>query len=105
MQQGVTVLIMTEKQYKKYRLIRSIKYKAINLLIIAIIYFIHKYSVYGYTDEYISARIPTDSHIANLIISIPFAIMAILLLILHYSNYKDKEKERYEQFRKGKNIW
>ena len=99
------MLIITEKQYKKCRLIRSIKCKAINFLIIAIVYFIHKYAIYGYTDEYISARIPTDSHIANLIISIPFAIMIVLLLILHYCNYRDNEKERYEQFRKGNNIW
>lgn len=105
MQQGVNMLIITEKQYKKYRLIRSIKCKAINFLIIAVMYFIHKYAVYGYTKEYISARIPTDSRIANLIISIPFIIMIVLLLILHYGNYRDNEKERYEKFRKGKNIW
>ena len=95
-------MFITEKDYKKFKIVKSIKCKAINILILATAWFVLKYSRYGYSETYYRARIWTDSPIANLIMTIPFLIVLVLLAVLHYSLYRDKMAELDKKWRTGK---
>lgn len=90
-------MYMTDKEYKTRKVLRSIKYKAINILFIAVAVFVFKYSKYGYDNPYYVRIRWTDSTVANVIMLAPFVIMGVLLAALHYSMYRDHEKQKDEE--------
>lgn len=90
-------MYMTDREYKIRKVLRSIKYKAINILLIAVTVFVLKYSKYGYVNPYRVRTNWTDSTVANVIMLAPFVIIGVLLAALHYSLYRDHEKQKDEE--------